>query len=300
MAARVSQEVAEIAILPADATVRASQEVVEAATLPNDALIRASQDVAEVNAVATPVVRASQNTVESLIVAGPQVRVSQFFLEVLVPNIEVFMPAVYPTLIGLGYAVNWKPNFFVQSQQAASGANIDLALSQAPIHEFTLTYDFLRDSFGKTEFKTMMGFFLRVQGNSGRFLFQNPDDNSVSRQIVATTDGAAHLFPFIPRTFGDDANSGSEPVGYVDLTQTFNLYLDNVWQSPSTYSVLKTIGGNQQIQFNYTPTVGQVITIDMSYFYYCKFADPSMDFEKFMDKLWTLKTVTLRSCRAGT
>ncbi len=184
--------------------------------------------------------------------------------------------------------------------KAASGAEIDLSISAFPLHQFELTYDYLPDQFTKSrDFKTLLGFFLRLQGNAGRFLFKNPDDHNVTNQFIATTDGVAHLWT-LNRTFGDGDNAGTEPIGYVDQTQPFNLYLNGVLQPASTYTVLTTSPVNQQVQFVGTPTAGQAITVDMEYFYYCKFADTMLTFEKFLDRLWTIKKVTLQSNRAGT
>jgi hypothetical protein len=299
MAGRVSQEVVE-AEVSATPLARISQEVVEAEVVATP-LARVSQEILEAEVVATPLARVSQEVVEAEVVATPLARISQLVVECLIANIEVFMPIVFPTLQGIGYSVFWKPKFFnLPTQTASSGADIDLGLSQAPLHDFELTYDFLRDSFqsGTLEFKTMLGFFLAVSGNLGRFLFRNPDDNTVKSQAIGTTDGSTRLWTLV-RTFGVGEYSGTEPIGYVDETQPFNLYLNGVLQDPSTYTVLTTQGANQQVQFAGVPSAGKAITVDMSYFYYCKLADDNLSFEKFMSQLWLLKKIVLHSCRAG-
>lgn len=298
MVGRISQEVVEAEVV-ATPKARISQEVVEVEAV-GTPKARVSQEIVEAEAVGTPKARVSQEVVEVEVVATPHARVSQIIVEALIANLEVDMPPVYPTLIGLGYSVIWRPQFYnMPTAKAASGAEIDLAISANPLHQFELTYDFLRDKFGTTELRSLLGFFLRMQGNFGRFLFKNPDDFQVTNQFVATTDGVNHLWT-LPRTFGDDANSGTEPVGYVDLTQQFNLYLNGVLQAASTYSVLTTSPVNQQVSFNGTPGAGQAITVDMNYFYYCKFADPTMDLEKFLDRIWLAKKVLIQSNRAGT
>jgi hypothetical protein len=139
-----------------------------------------------------------------------------------------------------------------------------------------------------------------MRGAFGRFLFKNPDDNSVVSQSVGTTDGLAFVFGPLSRTYGVGDNSGTEPVGYVDLTQPFNVYLDGVLQDHTTYEVLTVDPVSQQLKFFATPSAGKVITVDMSYFYYCKFVDSTLDFSKFMDRLWSLQKVSIKSCRAGT
>jgi hypothetical protein len=186
------------------------------------------------------------------------------------------------------------------TQTTSTGADLDLGLAAAPLHDFELTYELLRDTFavGTSEFKTMLGFFGAMSGNLGRFLFKNPDDSSVAQQFIAITDGTTHLWT-LNRTYGVGEYSWTEPVGYVDLTLPFNVYFGGVLQDPGSYSVQVTQPALQQIQFTSTPTTGQVITVDMSYFYYCKLSADTLTFEKFMNKLWLLKKATLHSCRAG-
>ena len=112
------------------------------------------------------------------------------------------MLPVYPdasVLPGLGWSQKWSPEFFnMKTETTATGADIDLALAQYPLHNFELTYDFLRDkwfwSSASLEFKTMMGFFLMMSGSVGRFLFRNTDDHFVAAQAIGTGDGTTVTF----------------------------------------------------------------------------------------------------------
>lgn len=279
---------------------RVSQEVVEALDT-HDPDARVSQEVVEVLDTRHPNARVSQEIVEVLDTRHPHARVSQLVVEVLCYTLELKMPPVYPTLIGLGYSVKWSPIFFnMPTDTTATGADIDLGLADDPLHDFELTYGFLRDQFGNLEFKTMMGFFLAMKGTRGRCLFPNPDDRSVAGQFVATTDGVTSLFGPLKRTFGVGELSGTEPIGWLDTTQPLRVYLNGVLQDVSTYSFVMDAAVNMQLKFNNTPTTGQEITIDMSYFYYCKLPANMNTFEKWLDRIWLLSSVILHSCRAGT
>lgn len=283
MAGRVSQEVAE-ALANATSNARVSQEVAEALT------------------IATPKARVSQEVVEALADATPKARVTGLYLEILVPNIEVFMPLVYPQIPQWTYSVKWAPKAWnMPTQTMTTGAKLDLALANTITHTFELTYQILRDTWNVagTEFRTMGGFFGAMLGNAGRFLFPWKDDNQVQNQFIATTDGVNHTWT-LQRTFGLGEYSFTEPVGYVDLTQPFVAYLNGVRQNASLYSVVQTQPGLQQIEFAGTPTTGQTLTVDMSYFYYCRLPDDNLSFEQFMNKLWTLKKIQIESCRANT
>ncbi len=286
---------------------RSSQVVVE--TLESaDPAARATQVTAEALVRQTPTARASQVALEALVRKTAIARASQVVVEVLLSlaglTLEIPVLPVYPLafalLPGLTYNVNWAPEFFnMPSAIAASGASIDVALASAPLHTFELKYNFFRDYLAPSEFKQMMGFWLRLGGTVGRFLFLNPDDNKVVGQAVATTDGVLSTFGPIPRTFGVGANSGTEPVGALDLTATVNVYLNGVLQDPATYQLLTSAPCNQQVKFLSTPGAGLAISMDFSFFYYCRFADNQATFEKFMDKLWQLSKVSIQSCRAG-
>ena len=202
MADRVSQEVVEADVVGTP-NARISQETVEAEVVATPAA-RVSQEVVEADVTATPAARLSQQVLEANVVATPSIRVSQIIVECLVPDIGVFMPLVYPTLPGLSYSVLWKPKFFnMPTQTTSTGADLDLGLAAAPLHDFELTYELLRDTFatGTSEFRTMLGFFGAMSGNLGRFLFKNPDDNFVAQQFIATTDGTNHLWT-LSRTYG--------------------------------------------------------------------------------------------------
>jgi len=279
---------------------RISQDVVEIAEGgPSNA--RISQDVVEVAEGGPSRARLSQDVVE-VAVAGSNARLSQLTVEMLIFTLDVFMPLVYPTLPGLGFSVHWRPKAWnMATFSSDTGSKVDLGYADSPTHEFELTYDFLRgQNFqrGSIEFKIFMGFWMNMLGNLGRFLFKNPDDYQVARQVIGTTDGVSHIYQ-LSRTFGIGEYSATELVGYVDTTEEFNVYLDGTLVSPSDYIDVKFYPVNQTIIFSSTPTIDQEITVDMSYFYYCRFTEDTMDFEKFMDNLWLIKTVKFESLRAG-
>jgi hypothetical protein len=237
---------------------------------------------------------------------NPWWRVTQQEVEVWLLTRELGLTyPIYPTLPGLGYSVFWKPEFAnAPTAYAANKAEIDLALAETPVHEFTLTYDFLRDETAyllspiSNEFKRLFGFFLRLGANAGRFVFENPDDNATTQQeYVGETDGVEVRYGPIVRTFGVDDDVGVEPVGYVNLTQPVHVYLDGVEADPGTYEIDRTYPLNQKVHFFLAPSAGQDITIECSYYYYCKFAEDNQSFEKFMQRLWMVKQVTIRSNR---
>lgn len=220
---------------------------------------------------------------------------------------------VYPRrdlLRGLAYSSKWSPGFYnVDPAVTATGAEIDVGLAQYPLHDFELTYAFLRDGVewgpgarATLEFRTLMGFHLQIGGTLGRFLFHNVDDYQVFQNQIGVGDGATTTF-ILTRTFGANGYGGTEPVGMVntDPSQPFNVYLGGsaLAADPSTYTLSTANPVANTVTFKTAPAPGQTINVDMSYFYYCKLSQNSNTFEKFMDRLWMLNKVSIHSCRPG-
>lgn len=304
MAGRISQIVVEVGAdgVPTGRVTQIVQEISAFGTPTG----RMSQIVLEVGGwgAANTFGRVSQVVTEAAGWNQPNsyARASQLIIEVLVHNHAVPMPLLYPTLPGLTYSVIWRPKAVnAPVQTHTSGREVRVSYATYPLHEFELTYNFLRGRPGEIEQKLFMAFFLQLGGSLTGFNFQNPHDYSVTKQSLATTDGINSQFGPLVRTYGAGGYTWNEPVGYVDLTQAFNLYYDGALVDPNDatlgYSVLQTQPVNQMVKFKNTPPSGHVLTVDMSYFYYCRFADDNLDFEEFLWNLWQVKKVKLMSLR---
>lgn len=210
-------------------------------------------------------------------------------------------------LPGLAFNVKWIPNFFnLPTATSSTGADVDLALADTPLHDYELNYEFLHDQSWRSlqeslEFKTLFGFFLQMGGTVGRFVFENPDDFQVFQQSFATGDGSTTTF-VLKRFFGANGFGATEEVGVVNTNLPFNIYLggSSVPLNPSLYTTDFTLPVVQKVTFNTAPGVGVNIAVDMSYYYYCKFPANTNTFEKFMYRLWTVNSLIIHSCRAGT
>ena len=212
---------------------------------------------------------------------------------------------------GLAYSQKVTDIFYTQTAKTSTGASINVGLSLYPLHEFELTYAFLRDDVPRAwprcadslEYRTMRGFFLQTAGALGRFLYRDIDDCKVFQQSIGTGDGTTTTFTLI-RTFGANGYGASEPVGQVDngggALVPFAVYLGGSGIPLSSgYTVSTANPVANTVVFTTAPNIGQNIAVDMSYFFYCKLADDTNTFEKFMSRLWMLSKVTLQSCRPG-
>jgi hypothetical protein len=231
----------------------------------------------------------------------PVVRVSNLALSIMVWTHEVPMPALYPTLPGLGYSVIKRPRFYGGIGKSATGREVRVAYAVNPTWEWDLTYDYLPDqqtdsSATASDLKELIGFFLSQTGTLQAFRFLDPDDNQVSGQLIGETDGVTTAW-VLQRSFGGSSGVGTEPIGWLNTDLAFNVYLDGALQDPASYDRLLTAGVFQQIRFHATPAAGKVISVDMHYYFSVRFSADTYDFEKFMDKLWSTQTITLVSQR---
>jgi uncharacterized protein (TIGR02217 family) len=116
--------------------------------------------------------------------------------------------------------------------------------------------------------------------------------------VIGTGDGTTTEFLLV-RTYGGSDGSGTEPIGMVltDGAHPFVIYLGGVVQDPAAYAVVSTTPGKQSVQFNAAPDDGATIAVDMNFYYFVRFKNDTYDFEKFMDRLWSQRMVTLISLR---
>ncbi len=279
---------------------RVSQLVVESATVPLGRS-RVSQVVLETVVGPTGRVRVSQQTLETLVLPASRVRVSQVVVEALVVS-RVYTPVTlyYPTLVGLSFSVVKRPKYSTGIGTGQSGREVRVQYWQAPMWEWDLTYEYLPDkpANGTTisDLKTLMSFFAEVGGAAQRFFFQDPDDCTVVGQAIGTGDGSTTNFGLV-RSFGAGGFSTTEPVGTPILTDTFNVYVNGVLVSPSTYTVNTSTPVATYVSFTSPPAAGYAVAVDMTFAYLCRFKEDTYDFEKFFDKLWSQKTLTLFSLR---
>ena len=201
-------------------------------------------------------------------------------------------PPSFPTLAGQGWSVHKKPMFSTIITSHVSGREVRDARYENPIWEFELTFDGLDSSansypgLGGNSLQSLMGLFLSCQGQFGTFLYTDPTDNFVSAGAIATGDGVTTTF-----TFSRFLGTFFEPVGWV--TTVSNVYLNGVNQT-SGWSLTTP----NSLVFGSPPGSGVAITATFAYAFRCRFDADDLDFEEFMQNLWSAKSVKFRSVRA--
>ena len=129
--------------------------------------------------------------------------------------------AIYPaTLKGIMPSVVKTPEFATIVQASPSKVETRIAQAQNPIWHWSLTYDFLfndlTDPVGGaqrnpsvlpySELQTLMGFYLARQGRFDSFLFDDPEDDTVTNQpLQLVVDNSQ---PVSAATIGSSAGTG--------------------------------------------------------------------------------------------
>lgn len=195
---------------------------------------------------------------------------------------------VYPVLPGLAFSVTMTPVWQTARARSLSGKELRLAFMSYPLWQFVLTYEFLRAN-STNEWQTLIDFYNSRQGGFDTFLFTNPDDNSVTNQLFGTGDGVTVSFqltrPILSAGFG-------EPVQNVNGVPVIK-----VSGVTKTAGVDYNIGSTGIVAFTAAPAGAAPITWTGSFYYRCAFMDDSVDFEKFMNQLWTVKKVRFVSVK---
>ncbi len=199
-------------------------------------------------------------------------------------------PPSFPILAGQGWSVHKKPLFSTRVASHASGREARTPFYTYPLYEFELTFDALNSGshypgLGSYGLQSLMGLFLRVQGQFGTFLYTDPTDNAVASQVVASGDGATTVFPMV-RTVG----GFTDPVGWV--TGLNKVYLNGAVQT-SGFS----LAAPNELTFAVAPAAGAEIAADFSYAFLCRFLDDQNDFENFTSELWTVQSLKFRSVK---
>lgn len=207
-------------------------------------------------------------------------------------------PPALPSLPGLAWSRHKKPGFSTRVASHASGREVRVALMTYPLYEFETAYNGLSSTaspaaaqtgLGASSLQSLMGFFLRLMGQAGVFLYTDPDDSAATGQAIGVGDGATQCF-----VMGRSLGGFNEPVSWV--ASIANVYFNGIVQPGGTY----VLEPPNTLAFYQVPDAGVAIAADFSFAFQCRFLDDQMDFEEFMASLWKLGGMKFRSIKANT
>jgi len=214
------------------------------------------------------------------------------------------MTLLYPTLPGLTYSVIKRQiGGSTAIARAASGREVRVGYWTYPMWEWDLTYEYLPDmqANGATinDLQTLVGFVGNNCGALSAFQFLDPDDSSRTGVVFAAGDGSTKTFQITVST-GVGSGYFFQPIGYINTSLPIRVYLNGVLQTyGSAWTYSTTYPYAQTITFATAPASGVAIGIDVSYYYMARIKEDTVEYEKFMNKLWAVKKITLVSLKGS-
>jgi uncharacterized protein (TIGR02217 family) len=185
---------------------------------------------------------------------------------------------LFPTLPGFTYpatrTVMAPP---VRVKTTASGREFRARDSVVPRYRYSLQYELLRSSQALQEWQTLMGFFNSVGGPFDDWLFQDPDDGTVSNQVFATGNGSQTVFQ-LARTLGGVLEPVYGPLGTPTITV-------NGGASTPTVSALGAV------TFASAPANGALLRWSGTFAWRCRFDGDNLEFTKNFAAFWAARRV---------
>lgn len=189
--------------------------------------------------------------------------------------------AVFPTLDGIEMNTIKRPEFRTQVFEALSGNESRYKMRKYPKYTFKISFEFLIEDKDEAQLKALMGFMLQRAGMYDSFLYEDPDDHSVTRQSLGVGNGVATDFQIV-RNYGGYL----EPLHIVKSVDA--LEVDGVLMvNPADWT--RTVAG--LITFTNPPANGAAITWTGFYYYRVRFLADGYDFAKFLKDLHECKDI---------
>ena len=195
---------------------------------------------------------------------------------------DVFFPD-----LNIAYDFVKAPYYNTRIIQSVNGRELRACLQPQPKFNITLNLPVLSQRGLETEFKTLENFFIARQGSFDSFLFEMLDDNEAT--IIIRGDGSSTYTLYL----GDIQLSNVEPV---TSTRAYPLMWNSngstlMWSTNGTdlmwdNSILYTVTKDGVVQFNQPINSDVVVSINVKYYYRCRFAEDSQQFTLFSEKLW--------------
>lgn len=191
---------------------------------------------------------------------------------------------IYPRLIGRTYDVDKTPIWSTGVQVANSGLEYRVPRWSYPVWDIDVQYEVLRNRSDLNELNTLWGFYCDRQGAALEFRFEDPEDNSVSAAQIGVGDGVTAVFQLSRPLAGF-----REPIRDIKGTPVVS-----VNGLPQSGWALTETG---KVVFDVPPPSGAIITASFSFYYRVRFLEDRLSATRFVDRLWSTSTITLRSVK---
>lgn len=199
--------------------------------------------------------------------------------------------SLFPSLPGLAFPVTKTPMWKTTTQEAQSGKEVRIGKWSFPRWKYSLPFEFLRDRADpKDELWELLGFFNQHRGSHESWLFEDPDDKSVTAQSFGTGNGARTVFQLLRTKGGFTEPVRGNPTSGDGVPA---IYKNGVLQTISTHYTI----ANGIVTFTSAPANGVALTWTGGYYWRCRFSDDYVDVSKFAKDLWEAQKVEFVSVK---
>src|ERR1700743_2118205 len=188
-----------------------------------------------------------------------------------------------------GWPVNKYPLFNTIVESPVSGRG-ETRISTTPYARwnFELTFPLVKGTFNDATsyLNQLVGFYMQMQGQANSFLFNDPQDNTISNSAPATFglgDGSTKVFQL------------TRPIGnYQDIIQNLNgtptIYVNG---ASTTAFTIDSLG---VVTFTTAPANSAVLAWSGGYYFRCRFSDDSLsELSQVFTNTWQLAQIKFQS-----
>lgn len=193
---------------------------------------------------------------------------------------------------GLKWGTVKTPMWSTGIQKTASGRELRAAFFSYPLYKISLSYEVLR-SGALAELQTMVGFFNARQGSFESFLYLDPEDNAVVNQVFGFGVAGQTQYQLV-RAYGGYVEPVQAPRLLAHGGPAPTIMVNGVVQTSGV-----TVGEDGVVTFAAEPSVGASLSWTGGYFWRCRFMQDSVDFDRFLYQLWSLKKIELRTVKGA-
>lgn len=203
------------------------------------------------------------------------------------------MPTLFAPPTGLTYPVKRTALWNNLHQVSATGKDNPVQLYSYPRWRWEIPFSVLNAKTGAfqalpaSQFQYLAGFYNSVGGSARSWLWNDPDDFTVTDQSFGTGNGVTTAFALV-RTMG----------GFVEPVYSLNgaptIKKNGVVQ---TVGVDYTVGTSGLITFTVAPAAAAALTWTGSFYWVVRFDDDNLDFTNFARQLYEVQSAKFTSLK---
>jgi uncharacterized protein (TIGR02217 family) len=204
----------------------------------------------------------------------------------LIDNPNITDPEIFPLLPGQTFVTDKRPLWATDVARSRSGREVRVSWMSAPLWNFEVSYEVLREAPGFDELSRLFAFFNVRAGKFGTFWYYDPSDHDAVNENIGQGNGIATIFQLTRSSYGF-----TEPIYKTFGTPT--IYKNGIEVSAADY----TLTDHGVLVFDTAPANGVQVSWTGEFMYWCRFDQDDLSATEMVQRLWSqdgLKFVSLK------